>query len=110
MARLRETYNALNMTPPVAAPPDLLIDAMQTGDRLGYHPELAQKEIVHLHEVMPKALAAVNTAVGEGQKRLDGFAQHPPRQEAGPIDMKAEMQKRTDALARAQKLISDAGN
>jgi alpha-glucosidase (family GH31 glycosyl hydrolase) len=110
MARLRETYNALNMTPHVAAPPDLLIDAMQTGDRLGYHPELAQKEIVHLHEVMPKALAAVNTAVGEGQKRLDGFAQHPPRQEAGPIDMKAEMQKRTDALARAQKLISDAGN
>ena len=109
MARLRETYNALNMTPPVATPPDLLIDAMQTGDRLGYHPELTQKEIAHLHGVMPKALAAVNSVIAEGQKRLDEFAQHPPHHEAGPIDMKAEMQKRTEALARAQKLISDAG-
>jgi alpha-glucosidase len=109
MARLRETYNALNMTPPVATPPDDLIDAMQTGDRLGYHPERAQKEIAHFHEVMPKAQAAVNTVVGEGQKRLDEFAQRPPRHDAGPVDMKAEIQKRTDALARAQKLISDAG-
>jgi alpha-glucosidase (family GH31 glycosyl hydrolase) len=108
MARLRETYNALNMTPPVATPPDTLIDAMQTGDRLGYHPELAQREIAHFHEVMPKALAAVNTVVGEGQKRLDDFVQHPPRRDAGPIDMKAEIQKRIDALARAQKLMSDA--
>jgi alpha-glucosidase len=109
MARLRETYNSLNMTPPVAAPPDILIDAMQTGDRIGYHPELAQKEIAHFHEVMPKALAAVNTVVAEGQKRLDQFAQHPPRQEPGTTDMKAETQKRSDALARAQKLVSDAG-
>ncbi len=109
MARLRETYNALNTTPPVAAPPDILIDAMQTGDRLGYHPELAQKEIKHFHEVLPKALAAVNTTVSEGQKRLEGFAQHPPRQEAGATDMKAEIQKRSDALVRAQKLASDAG-
>ncbi len=109
MARFRETYNALNTTPPVAAPPDILIDAMQTGDRLGYHPETAQKEIEHFHEVMPKALAAVNTAVSEGQKRLEGFAQHPPRHEEGVTDMKAEIQKRSDALARAEKLASDAG-
>jgi hypothetical protein len=58
---------------------------------------------------MPKALAAVNTAVGEGQKRLDEFAQHPPRHDAGPVDVKAEIQKRSDALARAEKLASDAG-
>ena len=109
MARLRETYNALNTTPPVAAPPDILVDAMQTGDRLGYHPELAQKEIKHLHEVMPKVQAAVDTLVGEAQKRLDEFTQHPPRHDAGPVDIKAEIQKRSDALARAQKLVSDAG-
>ena len=54
MARLRETYNALNTTPPVAAPPDILIDAMQTGDRLGYHPEMAQKEIAHFRQVLPE--------------------------------------------------------
>jgi hypothetical protein len=58
---------------------------------------------------MPKAETSVNAVIGEGQKRLDQFAQHPPRHEAGPIDMKAEIQKRSDALARAQRLISDAG-
>ncbi len=109
MARLRETYNALNTTSPVAAPPDLLIDAMQTGDRIGYHPETAQKEIAHFHEVMPKAQTAVNTLVSEGQKRLDEFAKHPPRHEEGATAMKAEIQKRSDALARAEKLASDAG-
>jgi alpha-glucosidase len=108
MARLRETYNALNMTPPVATPPDTLIDAMQTGDRLGYHPETVQKEIAHFRELMPKAVAAVNTAVSEGQKRLVEFSQHPPSHDAG-VDIKAEIQKRADALARAQSLVSDAG-
>ena len=54
MAILRETYDALNSTPPLAAPPDILIDAMQTGNRIGYHPELAQKEIAHFHEVLPQ--------------------------------------------------------
>jgi alpha-glucosidase len=96
------------MTPPVATPPDTLIDAMQTGDRLGYHPETAQKEIARFHELMPKAVAAVNTAVSEGRKRLVEFSQHPPSNDAG-VDIKAEIQKRTDALARAQSLISDAG-
>jgi alpha-glucosidase len=107
MARLRETYNALNTTPPVAAPPDILIDAMQTGDRLGYRPELAQKEIKHFHEEMPRLQAAVDTLVGEAQKRLDEFAKHPPRHEVGTTDIQAEIQKRSDALARAQKLVGD---
>jgi len=109
MARLRETYNALNMTPPAAAPPDILIDAMQTGNRIGYHPELAQKEIAHFHEVLPKAQDAVNKLVADGQKRLDDFAKHPPHHEAGPIDMQAEKQKRADALNRAEKLMAETG-
>jgi alpha-glucosidase len=107
MARLRETYNALNTTPPLAAPPDILIDAMQTGNRIGYHPENAQKEIAHFHEVLPKAKDAVNKLVADGQKRLEEFAQHPPHHEAGPIDMQAEIQKRTGALGRAQKLMAE---
>ena len=109
MARLRETYDALNMTPPVAAPPDILIDAMQTGDRIGYHPELAQKEIAHFHEVMPKAQAAVNNVVAEGQKRLDQFAQHPPRQEPGRSDMQAEKQKRVRRIGPCPKTGYEAG-
>ena len=109
MARLRETYNALNMTPPVAAPPDVLIDAMQTGDRLGYHPEDAQKEIAHLHKVLPEAQQAVDKLVQDGTKRLEEFAQRARRPDMGTIDVQAEKQKREDALARAEKVVADAG-
>jgi alpha-glucosidase len=52
MTRLRGVYDSLQQTWPVAAAPDLLIDAMQTGDRLSYHPELATEEITHFHSVL----------------------------------------------------------
>jgi alpha-glucosidase len=107
MTRLRATYDALNTTPPLAAPPDILIDAMQTGDRLGYHPEDAQKEIAHFHEVLPQAKTAVDKLVEDGMKRLDDFGQHLHREAGNNIDIQAEKQKRADALARAEKLVAD---
>ena len=45
LTRLRETYDILNAAWPAAGAPDLLIDAMQTGDRIGYHPETAFAEV-----------------------------------------------------------------
>jgi alpha-glucosidase (family GH31 glycosyl hydrolase) len=108
MARLRATYDALNTTPPLAAPPDVLIDAMQTGDRLGYHPEDAQKEIAHFHQVLPEAKAAVDKLVEDGTKRLDEFGDHLHREAGNNIDIEAEKRKRADALARAEKLVADA--
>jgi alpha-glucosidase (family GH31 glycosyl hydrolase) len=45
LTRLRETYDILNAAWPAAGSPDLLIDAMQTGDRIGYHPETAFAEV-----------------------------------------------------------------
>ena len=51
MTRLRAAYDALNQTWPVGHPPDSLIDAMQTGDRLSYRPEDAQREIARFHQV-----------------------------------------------------------
>ncbi len=109
MTRLRATYDALNTTPPLAAPPDLLINAMQTGDRLGYHPEDAQKEIAHFHEVLPQAQAAVAKMVQDGKQRLDQFGQAMHHEAGEAIDMQAEKQKRSDALDRAQKLVADTG-
>jgi alpha-glucosidase len=109
MARLRQTYDALNMTPPSAAPPDILVDAMQTGDRIGYHPENAQKEIAHFHQELQQAQDAVSKLVESGQKRLNEFAQTSGRNDAGPVDMKAEIKKRSDALARSAKLVTEAG-
>lgn len=58
MTRLRSTYDALQQAWPVSAPPDTLIDVMQTGDRLGYHPERAAEEIAHFHSELPKAQSA----------------------------------------------------
>jgi alpha-glucosidase len=45
LARLRETYDILNAAWPAAGSPDLLIDAMQTGDRISYHPQTAFAEV-----------------------------------------------------------------
>jgi len=109
MNRLRATYDALNTTPPLAAPPDILIDAMQTGDRLGYHPEDAQKEIAHFHQAFSEAKVAVDKLVQDGTKRLDESGQRLHREAGTDIDMKAERQKRADALARAAKLVADVG-
>ncbi len=59
MTRLREAYDALNQTWPIAWSPDELIDAMQTGDRLGYFPQQASDQIAHYREVLSKAVAKV---------------------------------------------------
>jgi hypothetical protein len=82
---------------------------MQTGDRIGYHPENAQKEIARFHEELAQAQDAVQKVVESGQKRLNEFAQHATRNDAGPVDVQAEKQKRAGALARAAKLVTEAG-
>jgi hypothetical protein len=45
MHRLRAAYDALNHQWPLVWAPDSLIDAMQTGGRIGYHPDTAHAEI-----------------------------------------------------------------
>jgi hypothetical protein len=82
---------------------------MQSGDRLGYHPEDAQKEIAHFHEVLPQARAAVAKVVQDGKQRLDQFGQAMHHEAGAEIDMQAEKQKRSDALDRAEKLVADTG-
>ena len=110
MARLRGAYDAMNQTQPVANPPDALIDAMQTGDRIGYHPERAQEELAHLHEVLPKAQAAVAQVGATFPEHLEENIKRysPQRWVAGSLDMEALKKSRTDAMARAQKLVTEA--
>jgi len=59
MTRLHEAYDSLNQVWPLGWSPDALIDAMQTGDRLSYHPQNAAAELDHLYAVLPQALAAL---------------------------------------------------
>jgi len=59
MARLRETYDILNGAWPQGWSPDPLIDAMQTGDRIGYHPETAFAEV----SALPAKLAGLANTI-----------------------------------------------
>ena len=74
MARLRETYDILNATWPVGWSPDRLIDAMQTGDRISYHPERAFVEVSGL----PAKLAGLADLLGamrasETSRKVDDY-------------------------------------
>jgi len=63
MTRLREAYDTLNATWPEGWSPDELIDAMQTADRIRYHPQTAFDELSSLHDklaALPKAIEAMH--------------------------------------------------
>ena len=108
MTRLRGAYDALQQTWPVATPPDALIDAMQTGDRLGCHPERAAAEIAHFHEVLPKAQAAVSAMAPRFAQFADEYAARMGSNPLRPADMQAEEQRRMELLERAEKLVKEA--
>jgi len=109
MTRLRAAYDALQQTWPISSPPDALIDAMQTGDRLGYHPERAVEEIAHFHEVLPKAQAVVNADGASFAQRLDDYAKRMETNPLRPADMDAAKQERLNAMQRAERMAEDAG-
>ncbi|HEY1649889.1 MAG TPA: TIM-barrel domain-containing protein [Terracidiphilus sp.] len=109
MTRLRAAYDALQQTSPIASPPDPLIDAMQTGDRLGYHPERAQKEIAHFHQVLPKAQAAVAAVGINFVQRMNDYAQRMANNPLRPADMEAQKKARLDAMNRAAGMVDAAG-
>jgi alpha-glucosidase len=109
ITRLRAAYDALQQTWPVSLPPDSLIDAMQTGDRLGYHPERAAEEIAHFHEALPKAQAAVAADGSDFAKRVDEYAKRMETNEFRPADMGTAKQSRLDAMQRAEAMAEEAG-
>ena len=108
MTRLRGAYDALQQTWPVSAPPDALIDAMQTGDRLGYHPERAVEEIAHFHEILPQAQTAVSALDATFAERMKNITQIGGA-DFVHLDVKVEEQRRLDLLHRAESLLAEAG-
>lgn len=71
LARLRRILPLLNGLWPQEWSPDILIEAAQTGNRIGLHPEKTLEELQHLKEIMPEvirqveALKKVNSKVVE---------------------------------------------
>jgi alpha-glucosidase len=111
MTRLRGAYDAMHQTWPVSDPPDVLVDAMQAGDRLSYHPEKAIEEIAHFHEVLPKAQATIAEIGSTFAQHLEDYTKRLTASNWRPagMDMKAQKQRRLDAVARAAKLVTEAG-
>ena len=67
MTRLRETYDILNQTWPEGWTPDSLISAMQTGDRITYHPGTAFTELSAFRQKLvslPKQIEALHEREG----------------------------------------------
>ena len=117
MTRLRGAYDALQQTWPISTPPDSLIDVMQTGNRLGYHPERAAEEIARFHDELPKAQAAVLAISKSGfEQRLDEHIQYGNRAAdrfAGLADIhyneRDEKQRALGSLGRAEVMVQQAG-
>ena len=114
MARLRGVYDAVNIMSRMTAPPDTLMDAMQAGDRLGYHPERAVDEIAHFRAVLPQAQSAVTGMDNQLRQRIDEAAkwavdEHRNMGGENPPSQDAQKQRWLDALARAVKLVGEAG-
>jgi len=111
MALLRGAYDAMHKTEPVSDPPETLVDAMQSGDRLGYHPENATEEIAHFHQMLPKAQAELATIGSDFPSHVEEYIKRyaPEKWLPGKQNLKALEQSRIDAMARAQKLVMEAG-
>ncbi len=109
MTRLRGAYDALQQTWPVSAPPDVLIDAMQSGDRLSYHPERAVEEIVHFRDMLPKAQAAVTALDAEFPELLASYAARMENNPLRPANMDVEKTRRQDEVNRAERMMDEAG-
>jgi alpha-glucosidase len=109
MTRLRGAYDALQQTSPVSAAPDLLIDAMQTGDRLGYHPEHAVAEIAHFHEVLPQAQSSVHALGTAFAQRVNDASHRVSSSSLTPAELEVQKQRRLDSLSRAERLVTEAG-
>jgi alpha-glucosidase len=108
MTRLRATYDALQNTSPIAVPPDLLIDAMQTGDRLTYHPENAVAEIAHFHSVLPQAQAAIHSMAPTFKTGIEAYVRDASRDSKKRVDLDVRVQKRVDLMKRAEETVDAA--
>ena len=110
MTRLREAYDSLNQTWPLAWSPDELIDAMQTGDRLSYFPQQAEQQLTHYRKVLPKAVAKVREFDRPpSQVELAALAKkfHVEQNSEFAQEKAAEFKQR---IARAEAALADLPN
>jgi alpha-glucosidase len=110
MTRLREAYDALNQTWPLAWSPDELIDARQTGDRLSYFPQQAAEQLTHYREVLPQAIAkARELEKPPSQAVVDSLAKKFNLDPNSDL-VKMKVAELKDRVARANAALADMPN
>jgi alpha-glucosidase len=107
MTRLREAYDALNQTWPLAWSSDELIDAMQTGDRLSYFPQQAAEQLTHYREVLPKAIAKTKELEKPpSQEQVNALAKKFNLDPNSDL-VKSKVAEFKDRIARANAALAD---
>ena len=107
MTRLREAYDSLNQTWPLGWSPDELIDAMQSGDRLSYHPQTAVQELEHYRKVLPQAQNQVQALTkGFNQEQMEKIATRVGQDWRSDVVNK-KLAEYNDRVGRAFAEISD---
>lgn len=77
ITRLRGAYDAFNPFKNNDSVPDALLLALQTGDRLSYHPEQASKELAAFAENVRRAQSAVHSFSESLRGRVVAKSSHP---------------------------------
>ena len=104
---MRETYDSLNETWPLGWSPDELIDAMQSGGRLTYHPESAAQELAHYQKVLAQAQSQVQALTkGLSQEQMEKVATR-VGQDWKSDAAKKKITEYNDRVGRAANQIND---
>ena len=106
LTRLRAAYDELNSLWPFTWSSEALIDSMQTGDRIYYHPETAKKEVARFPDTYQKAIANLQALIAKADIPDDQLAKQLMQNKGA--DTGIDRARRYKAsLHRAMSLLQD---
>jgi hypothetical protein len=106
ITRIRSAYDALNSLWPFTWSSQALIDALQTGDRLHYHPETAREEIARFPKVYDQAMSDIQALVDKANVS-DNQLEKQLMQNRGADTAKDRAARYKSTLHRAMVLLQD---
>ena len=107
IARLRAAYDSINAILTFAKPPNTLIDAMQTGDRIHYRPETARMEMARFSGVYAKAMTDVQALVDQTTVPEEQLEAKVAKETNQPMSVPERAQRYKLYLGRAKALLGD---
>jgi alpha-glucosidase len=111
ITRLREAFDAVrDAWPTYYMPPSALIEAMQAGSRMSYHPERASEEISSFRTLVQRAVLSVQELDKAFSKRDDQALADRSSDKELLSALWSQKQQRHDEVRRAEALLQDAQN